>query len=103
MNWRDLKHEEPPENGAKYLVFIPSMGGGPPRILIARWINPPEEFDGMTFRWGGIGTELAHLITHWMPLPPPPDAEDEEDRRAGPAADESDGPFDATFDAIYED
>lgn len=56
-DWRDVRHEEPAEEGA-YLVCVPLPEGGP-WVGITAWLGGAfPSFDG---------------VTHWMPLPAPPE------------------------------
>lgn len=56
-----------PENGSKVLVFIPGIG-----CEIAMYLNLPT-IGYVGFRVGGAACNSS--VTHWMPLPKPPEDE----------------------------
>jgi len=63
QTWNDYKTTQPTEGG-RYLTF--GFDGVNERMLIMRW-------NEINNRWVQTGV-LAHItVTHWMPLPAPPE------------------------------
>jgi len=66
-NWIDSKIEKP-ENADEVLVFAPDckvMGS----ILIGRYYDDTDTWTVYDFR----DSKLNETVTHWMPLPEPPE------------------------------
>jgi transcription elongation factor Elf1 len=64
MNWIDIAKELPKED-KPYLIHAPSMDEKKPLIKIA-WYNPKTGWSLLPECW-------IDAITHWMPLPIPPE------------------------------
>lgn len=55
-----------PSKSAPYLIFAPSADPEKPLIHVA-WFDPDED------QWSGLVECWLRAITHWMPLPEPPE------------------------------
>ena len=72
MKWIPVRERLPDEDG-KYLVYIPTMDEEKPYIGIA-WYHP-----GLKYKlgWSLLPILFIKAITHWMPLPIPPEKDNE--------------------------
>lgn len=74
MDWIDVQHNQPHENG-KYLTVIDrkapeNLGGNKTYVCITRYINGKWRTPVHIPRW--INDEITDTVTHWQPLPPLP-------------------------------
>lgn len=65
MKWTNVKDALPPDD-ALYIVHAPSGDPDRPMIHIA-WYNPNG------FGWSMLPQVWIDALTHWMPLPKPPE------------------------------
>ena len=64
-DWIDAAKQIPPE---EWVLICVRHSYGPPDVNIGTWDRYRE-------RWGSrIGWKIAGTVTHWMPLPEPPEA-----------------------------
>ena len=85
--WR-LISSEPPEENKRVLLSIPGFCWGDGMVI--RRLDDPNDrenhplgceieiVNGLTYYMVVIGPLQLKLATHWMPLPEPPEKEDEE-------------------------
>lgn len=73
MNWINIKDKLPPI-GQNVIVYVPNGAWGPRVKALARFIR----YEGAKeYYWdnhyGGNNTHVQEAVTHWMPLPEPPE------------------------------
>jgi len=66
-DWIDFAKQSP-DDGGRYLVFAPSMDPEVPFVTVAWWSTRNQ-------RWELLPAVWAKAVTHWMPLPKPPEGE----------------------------
>ena len=67
MSWIKCS-ERMPADGQSVLVWAASIFGGPHEVTTAKWFGPG------VYPWGSSDEFIDNkTITHWMPLPSPPD------------------------------
>ena len=68
--WKPI--ETAPKDGTEFIVFRDDAG-----VFAARYVEPSND-DGEMFLASMYGEDLTGdmMPTHWMPLPPPPEAKD---------------------------
>lgn len=67
--WRSMKDDEP-EVGERIIAFIPVSTDGQPEITI---LHLSLIGSGCWFYDAGAYVVNKHAVSHWMPLPLPPD------------------------------
>jgi hypothetical protein len=75
MTWQPI--ETAPKDGTRIILFLPSRYSFPAMVTIGLWF---EDFLPGRNGWSycevdEIGQFIEEPITHWMPLPPPPEVE----------------------------
>lgn len=65
MIWIAVEDRLPEKEGV-YLIHAPSADPDKPFIHVAWWSNSNQ-------RWELIAISWANAVTHWMPLPKPPE------------------------------
>lgn len=74
-DWVRVKDQLPQTNGP-VLVFVPSADPKKPFILLV-WYDPDLNTKFQCLKWRNVPVALSEAITHWMPLPEPPETDHE--------------------------
>lgn len=69
MTWRDMKDEQP-ELGERVTAFIPVSTDGQPEITI---LHLSDIAGGCWYYDVSSYVVAKHAVSHWMPMPLPPD------------------------------
>lgn len=70
LGWQPI--ESAPKDGSEIVLRVPVMR--PQSAAIGRWFDFGQVIHGVTGYWTAHATQVEP--THWMPLPPAPDAKD---------------------------
>ena len=73
-DWVDILRRKPTDDGL-YIVFAPSDDPEAPLYAMAWFHTDRQEWSLLVRYW-------ANAITHWMPLPNPPNTKDETSERS---------------------